>query len=113
MMASFRKSTADTDECGKLFADPKHPTTPDMEAFAPATGLNLETLTATRRIIAECARTIARRHMEIVQQSMAEVTGAVRTMSSLEPPQATDINQVELLKRAYSEVPPARRSRAT
>ena len=37
--------------------------------------------------------------METVQQSMAEVTGAMQTMLSFEPPQATGVLQLVLLKR--------------
>jgi len=100
MIASLPKSTADFGKCCKLPADLKHPAIPDMEAFVAATRLNLETLTAIKRIVAECARVVARRHMETVQQSMAEVTGAMQTMSSREPPQATGVKQGDLLKRA-------------
>jgi phasin family protein len=90
---------ADAGECGTLFADMTHPATSDMEAFVAATRLNLATLSAIDRIVMECARVVARRQMEIVQQSMAEVTGAVQTMSSLEASQAKDAKQFELLKR--------------
>jgi phasin family protein len=39
--------------------------------------------------------------MEIMQQSMAELTEAVRAMSSVEAPQAKAAKQAELLKQAY------------
>jgi hypothetical protein len=42
---------------------------------------------------------------------MAEVTGAVRTISSRESPLAVGVKQVELLKQA-TVVPPARRNSA-
>lgn len=98
-MASLPTSMADAGACGTLFADMTHPATSEMEAFVAATRLNLATLTAIDRIVMDCARVVARRQMEIVQQSMAEVTGAVQTMSSLEAPQAKDAKQFELLKR--------------
>jgi phasin family protein len=94
MMALLPESTADLRECGKLFADLNHPAVADIEAFAAAIRLNVETLAVIDRIVSESARKVARRHMEIVQQSMADVTGAVRTIPSPGPPQA------ELLKRA-------------
>ena len=39
--------------------------------------------------------------MEIVQQSMAEMSEAVRSMSSVEAPQVKAAKQAELLKHAY------------
>ncbi len=101
MMESLSNSTADLGEPGELFADLNQPNKPDMEAFISATRLNLATLRVIDRIVAECARAVARRHMEIVQWSMAEVSGAVRTMAPLEPQPDTDVQRAELLKRAY------------
>ena len=83
-MASLPIFMTDAGECATLVADMKHPATSDMEAFVAATRLNLATLTAIDRIVMECARVVARRQMEIVQQSMAEMIGAVQTMSSPE-----------------------------
>jgi phasin family protein len=97
-VASHSQSMSDFGKCGNLFGDMKHPSMSDMEAFVAATRLNLATLTATDRIVRESARVVARRHMEIVQQSMAEVTGAMRTMASHEPPQANGAKLDELLK---------------
>nr|WP_294526481.1 TIGR01841 family phasin [uncultured Rhodopila sp.] len=98
-MASLPRSMADAGERGTVFGDMTHPASSDMEAFVAATRLNLATLTAVDRIVMECARVVARRRMEIVQQSMAEVTGAVRTMSSPQASQVKDAKQFELLKR--------------
>jgi phasin family protein len=100
-MASPPKSTADVGEFGKLFADLKLPALPDMEAFVSASRRNMETLTAANRVALEGAQAVARRHMEILQQSMAELTEAVRSMSSVEAPQAKAARQAELLKQAY------------
>lgn len=95
------QSLADFGEFGKLFADMKLPAVPDMEAFVAASRRNMETLTAANRVALEGAQAVARRHMEIVQQNMAEMTEAVRSMSSLEAPQAKAARQAELLKQAY------------
>jgi phasin family protein len=92
---------ADFGEFGKLFADMKFPAIPDMEAFVSASRRNMETLTAAHRVALEGAQAVGRRHMEIVQQSMAEMTEAVRAMSSLESPQVKAAKQAELLKHAY------------
>jgi phasin family protein len=100
-MAFPPKSMADFGEFGKLFADMKLPAVPDMEAFVTASRRNMETLTAANKVALEGAQAVARRHMEIVQQSMAELTEAVRAMSSVETPQAKAAKQAELLKLAY------------
>jgi phasin family protein len=95
------KSMADFGEFGKLFADMKLPAVPDMDAFVAASRRNMETLTAANRVALEGAQAVARRHMEIMQQSMTELTEAVRAMSSVEPPQVKAAKQAELLKQAY------------
>jgi phasin family protein len=92
---------ADFGEFGKLFADMKLPAVPDMEAFVNASRKNMESLTAANKVALEGAQAVARRHMEIMQQSMAEMTEAVRAMSSVEAPQAKAAKQAELLKHAY------------
>ncbi len=100
-MAFPPKSLADFGEFGKLFADMKLPAVPDMEAFISASRRNMETLTAANRVALEGAQAVARRHMEIMQQNMAELTEAVRAMSSVESPQAKAAKQADLLKLAY------------
>jgi phasin family protein len=100
-MAYPPKSMADFSEFGKLFADMKLPAMPDMEAFVSASRRNMESLTAANRVALEGAQAVARRHMEIVQQNMADMSEAVRAMSSVEAPQAKAAKQAELLKQAY------------
>lgn len=100
-MAFPPKSMADFGEFSKLFADMKLPAVPDLEALVSASRRNMETLTAANRVALEGAQAVARRHMEIAQQSMAELTEAMRSMSSLEAPQAKAAKQAELLKQAY------------
>jgi phasin family protein len=95
------KTLADFGDFAKLFADMKLPAVPDMEAFVAASRRNIETLTAANRVALEGAQAVARRHMEIVQQSMAEMTEAVRALSTVESPQAKAAKQAELLKNAY------------
>ena len=100
-MAFPPKSMADFGEFGKLFADMKLPAMPGMEAFVTASRRNMETLTAANKVALEGAQAVARRHMEIVQQNMAELTEAVRAMSSVEAPQAKAAKQAEMLKQTY------------
>jgi phasin family protein len=100
-MAFPPKSLSDFGEFGKLFADMKFPAMPDMDAFVSASRRNMETLTAANRVALEGAQAVARRHMEIVQQNMADLAEAMRALSSIEAPQAKAAKQAELLKQAY------------
>ena len=85
----------------KFFAEMKLPALPDMEAFLAANRKNLETLTAANRVALEGAQAVARRHMEIVQSSMAEMTEAMKALAATDAPQAKAAKQAELLKQAY------------
>ena len=85
----------------KIFAELKLPALPNMDAFVAANRKNMETLSAANRIALEGAQAVARRHMEIMQQSMTEITEAMRALSSMEAPQAKAAKQAELLKAAY------------
>lgn len=100
-MAYPPKTMADFTDFSKLFADMKLPALPDMENFVAASRRNMETLTAANRVALEGAQTVARRHMEIMQQNMAELTEVIRAMSTMEAPQAKAAKQAELLKTAY------------
>jgi phasin family protein len=85
----------------RFFAEMKLPAIPDMEALLAANRKNLETLTAANRVALEGAQAVARRHMEIVQSSMAELTDAMKEVAAAEAPQAKAAKQAELLKQAY------------
>ena len=49
----------------------------------------------------EGAQTVAKRHMEIMQQTLAELGETVQALATAEAPQAKAAKQAELLKRAY------------
>jgi phasin family protein len=85
----------------KFFADMKFPVMPDMEAFVSANRRNMEAITAANRIALEGAQAVSRRHMEIVQQSMAEMTEAVKVLAAPGAPQSKAARQAELLKSIY------------
>ncbi|HEY3845708.1 MAG TPA: TIGR01841 family phasin [Acetobacteraceae bacterium] len=85
----------------KIFAEMKLPALPNIDAFVNANRKNMETLSGANRIALEGAQAVARRHMEIMQQGMAEVTEALRALASPEAPQAKAAKQAELLKTAY------------
>jgi phasin family protein len=90
-----------TEDFTKLFADMKLPAMPDTEALLNAHRRNFEAFTAANRIALEGAQAVAKRHMEIMQQTMAELSESMRAMATSETPQAKAARQAELLKAAY------------
>ena len=85
----------------RFFADMKFPAMPDMEAFVNAHRRNMETLSAANRVALEGAQAVARRNMEIMQQSMSEMSETLRGLASAETPQAKAARQAEMLKSSY------------
>jgi phasin family protein len=85
----------------KMFGEMKLPNMPDMEAVLSAYRRNMEVLSQANRVALEGAQTVARRHMEIIQQTMAELSETMRALAAAETPQAKAAKQTDLLKRAY------------
>ncbi len=91
-------------EFTKMFSDMKVPgmaAMPDMDAFLSAHRRNMEVLTAANRVALEGAQAVARRHMEIMQQTMSEMTETMRDLSSPDSPQTKAAKQTELMKSSY------------
>ncbi len=89
------------EEFTRMFSEMKMPAMPDMEALLTAQRRNMEAMSAANRIALEGAQAVAKRHMEIMQQTMAEMTETMRALASTEAPQAKAAKQADLLKRAY------------
>lgn len=85
----------------RMLADFRLPAMPDLEVLAASQRKNLEALSNANRVALEGAQTIARRHMEIMQQAMSEMTQAVQQLASQEAPQARAARQAELMKLGY------------
>ncbi len=77
------------------------PAMPDMEAVLSAHRKNMEALTQANRVAMEGAQAIAKRNMEIMQQTMAELSQTVQAMTSAEAPQAKAAKQTDLVKATY------------
>jgi phasin family protein len=91
-------------EYTKMFSDMKMPTVPgmpNMDSFLALHRKNLEVLTAANKVALEGAQTVARRHMEIMQQTMHEVSETMRDMTTSESPQAKAAKQTEMMKASY------------
>jgi phasin family protein len=84
-----------------MLGELKLPGMPDTEALMRAHQRNLEALSAANRIALEGAQAVARRHMEIMQQTMAELTSTLTALAGGDGPQDKAAKQAELLKAAY------------
>ncbi|UFN50888.1 phasin family protein [Roseomonas sp. OT10] len=85
----------------RFFAEMRLPGLPDMEALAAAQRRNLEALSAANRVALEGAQAVAKRHAEILQQSMSEMTDAMRSVAGEADPQGKAAKQAEVLKATY------------
>ena len=85
----------------RMMTNIKMPGTPGATELMEAHKRNLEAMSAANRIALEGAQTVARRHMEIVQQTMTELSEQLRAMASIETPQEKAAKQAELLKQAF------------
>jgi phasin family protein len=88
-------------EFTRMFSEMKFPAMPDMDSFLQAHRRNMETLSAANRVALEGAQSVAKRHMEIVQQTMQEMTEAIRELSSPDSPQTRAAKQADMIKHAY------------
>ena len=87
----------------KMLSEFRMPGMPDIDALAAAQRRNVEALSTANRVALEGAQAVARRHMEILQQSMADMTETMRAMASQDSPQAKAARQAEMLKSAYEK----------
>jgi len=84
-----------------LFAELKLPSLADVEPVMRAYQRNMEALAAANKVALEGAQAYAKRHMEIVQQSLAELTQTMQALASPGTPQAKTAAQVEHMKQSY------------
>ncbi len=85
----------------RMFKDMKFPAMPDMEALMATYKRNMEVLSAANRVALEGAQAVAKRHMEIMQQTMAELGETMKALATADSPQVKAAKQAEMLKRAY------------
>ncbi|HUZ62895.1 MAG TPA: TIGR01841 family phasin [Acetobacteraceae bacterium] len=88
----------------RMFAQMKMPSGMiDADAVMAMYRRNIEVLSAANRVALEGAQTVARRHMEMLQQTMTDMTATMKTMTSADAPQQKAANQADLLKHAYEK----------
>jgi phasin family protein len=108
-MADFKSFTDNAAAPGALFAEMtkrfsemRFPSMiPDSSALMAAHRRNMEVLSNANRLALEGAQAVARRHMEIMQQTMTEFTEQARELTHAESPQAKAARQAELVKKSY------------
>ena len=89
-------------EMTRRFTEMRFPTMiPDSTALLAAHRRNMEVLSNANRLALEGAQAVARRHMEIMQQTMTELSEHMRELSTPETPQAKAARQAELVKKSY------------
>ena len=86
----------------KIMADFKFPAV-DMDALLASQRRNIETFSAANKVALEGAQAIAKRHMEIVQAAVTEMSDAMKALAGNEAPQAKAAKQAELMKTAYEK----------
>lgn len=87
----------------KMLADFRMPALPNMDALVASQRRNIEALSQANRVALEGAQAIAKRHMEILQSSMAEMTDAMTQLTTQDTPQARTARQAEMMKGAYEK----------
>ncbi len=85
----------------KFLADLKIPNMPDVEAVLATHKRNLEALTEANRVALEGAQAVARRHMEIMQSTMSELTTTIKDLTTTANPASRAAKQAELMRQAY------------
>jgi phasin family protein len=98
---AMNQAKSAAEDMTRMFSEMKLPGMPDSSALMEAHKRNLEVMSAANRIALEGAQAVAKRHMEIMQQTMAELSENLRGMTSTESPADKATKQTELLKRAY------------
>jgi phasin family protein len=89
------------EEFSRMFGEMKFPGIPNADAVLAAHKRNIEALTKANKVAFEGAQTVAKRNIEIAQQTLAELTESLRALVSGEPPKDRAAQQAELLKLAY------------
>ncbi len=87
----------------KVLGEFRMPAMPDMEALAAAQRRNIEALSTANRVALEGAQAVARRHMEIMQNSVTEMTEVMKAFSTTDAPQDKAAKQAALAKSTYEK----------
>jgi phasin family protein len=95
------KTEAPADEVVKLMAQMTFPAMPDMNALMGAHSRNMEALAAFMWIAIEGAQTVAKREMEIMQETVTDLTEGLRSLSTTNGQQTNGAGPAEWARRTY------------
>ena len=84
----------------KLFATLRLPLMPDLGALMAAQQRNVEALTQAYRVTLEGGQQVARQHMDIMRQTLTELSETLQGLPSPETSQGRAATQAELVKKA-------------
>ena len=101
---AMNQAKSAAEEVTKMFSDMKMPgmaAMPDTQALLNAHKRNLEAMSTANKVALEGAQAVAKRHMEIMQSTMSEISETLRGLSTTESPQDKAQKQTEMLKAAY------------
>jgi len=100
--AAAEKQQSLLSDMTRTFKDMRFPSLiPDSGALMAAHRRNMEALSAANRLALEGAQAVARRHMEIMQATMSELSEHVRELASTDTPAHKAAKQAELVKKSY------------
>ena len=97
--AAMEKTEVPADEFVKSMPQFNFPAMPDMNALMGAHSRNMEALAASMRIAVAGAQTVAKRQMEIMQQTVADLT--LQSQPTSNGQQTNGAAPMEWTKRAY------------
>jgi phasin family protein len=95
------KTEAPADKLVKPMAQMTFPAMPDVNALMDTHSRNMEALVASMRIAIEGAQTVAKREMEIMQQTVTDLTEGLRSLSTANGQQVNGAGPMEWAKQAY------------
>ena len=98
---AMNQAKSATEDMTRMFKDMKMPGVPGTQALMEAYKRNLDVMSAANKIALEGAQAVAKRHMEIMQQTMSELSENLRNMTTTESPADKATKQTEMLKTAY------------
>ncbi len=101
--AAMNQAKSAAEDLTKMFSEMKMPGMPDTSALMEAHKRNLEVMSAANRIALEGAQAVAKRHMEIMQSTMSELSETLKSMTNVGSPQDKATKQTEMLKLAYEK----------
>jgi phasin family protein len=83
------------------FARMKLPLAPNMEAVFASQRRNIEALAAANKVAMDGAQAVAKRNLEILQQSMTDLSESMLAMAAPGEPEQRLTKQAELARKAF------------